>query len=46
VSAVFEKDFIIPKDSYMCPSSKQGNECGSCRACWSSKIEEVVYLAH
>ena len=46
VSAVFEKDFIIPKDSYMCPSSKQGNVCGSCRACWNSKIEEVVYLAH
>ena len=46
VSAVFEKDFIIPKDSHMCPSSKQGNKCGSCRACWSSKINEVIYLAH
>ena len=43
--AVFDKD-ILPKDSHICPSSKQGNKCGSCRACWSSKIKEVVYLAH
>ena len=45
VSAVFEKD-TLPKDSYICPSSKQGNKCGSCRACLSTKIKEVVYLAH
>ena len=45
VSAVFEKD-TLPKDSHICPSYKQGNKCGSCRACWSSKIKEVVYLAH
>ena len=45
VSAVFEKD-TLPKDSHICPSYKQGNKCGSCRACWSTKIKEVVYLAH
>ena len=45
VSAVFDKD-ILPKDSHICPSSKQGNKCGSCRACWSDKVKEVIYLAH
>ncbi len=49
VSAVFDK---VPyfgehkKDSHICPSSTQGNKCGSCRACWSSKVKEVIYFAH
>jgi len=46
VSAVYEKEFIIPTGSYMCPSSKQGNKCGACRACWGSEVKEVVYKAH
>lgn len=29
-----------------CPASKQGNQCGDCRACWDRNTEEVVYHAH
>lgn len=31
---------------YRCPASTQGNNCGSCRACWNRKIQNVDYLAH
>lgn len=29
-----------------CPSSLQGNECLSCRACWKRNISHVVYPQH
>jgi hypothetical protein len=31
---------------WMCPSSKQGNKCLDCRACWDKSIPNVVYLEH
>ena len=31
----------VSKDAFTCPSSKQNNKCGSCRACWDSKIFNV-----
>ena len=31
---------------HMCPASFQGNNCGSCRACWSKDIKEVQYPIH
>ena len=43
VSAVYDTNL---KGSYMCPASKQNNECGTCRACWDKAVEEVVYKAH
>lgn len=31
---------------YVCPSSKQGNTCGDCRACWDKGIANVAYIHH
>jgi hypothetical protein len=33
------------KGEFVCPSSKQGNKCLDCRACWSKKTN-VAYLKH
>ena len=30
----------------VCPSSKQGNKCLDCRACWSKDVQTVVYRLH
>ena len=29
-----------------CPAPKQGNKCGSCRACWSRDVKTVSYGKH
>jgi hypothetical protein len=29
-----------------CPAPKQGNQCGSCRACWNPKVSNVSYHKH
>ena len=29
-----------------CPAPKQGNTCGSCRACWSRDVKTVSYGKH
>lgn len=31
---------------YVCPSSKQGNKCLDCRACWNPAIKTVSYRLH
>jgi hypothetical protein len=31
---------------HVCPAPKQGNQCGSCRACWSADVVNVSYHAH
>lgn len=33
-------------DNWFCPAPVQGNECGTCRACWDKKIKNVVYKTH
>lgn len=30
----------------VCPAPAQGNQCGSCRACWSHDVAAVSYHAH
>jgi hypothetical protein len=45
ISTVYTKDALKDSAGYICPSSKQGNICGDCRACWSD-IAEVSYIAH
>ncbi len=35
-----------PGPGHLCPAPKQGNECGSCRACWSKDVQEVQYKIH
>ena len=29
-----------------CPSSKQGNKCADCRACWNPRIKNISYKYH
>ena len=29
-----------------CPSSKQGNKCADCRACWNPRIKNISYRYH
>lgn len=31
---------------YACPARHQGNNCGSCRACWRTDIENIDYPLH
>ena len=31
---------------HVCPASKQGNACGSCRACWSDNVRNISYPLH
>jgi len=31
---------------HVCPASKQGNACGSCRACWSDDVRNISYPLH
>jgi hypothetical protein len=46
ISTVYNKDKLHMAMGSICPASKQDNQCGSCRACWSDKVSEVSYLAH
>jgi len=34
------------QEKHLCPSSKQGNKCLDCRACWSKDVQTVVYRLH
>ena len=31
---------------HICPAPDQGNECGSCRACWNKDVREIQYRIH
>ena len=46
ISTVYNKDNIDTAKGVVCPASNQGNQCGSCRACWNDKVSEVSYIAH
>jgi hypothetical protein len=35
-----------PSGGHLCPAPEQGNNCGSCRACWSRDVHEVQYKIH
>ncbi|OAI41226.1 hypothetical protein AYO38_04135 [bacterium SCGC AG-212-C10] len=45
-SSVNDHGTPVPDDAHICPARTQGNECGSCRACWSSDVYHVSYPAH
>ena len=36
---------VVTKGSN-CPSSKQGNKCLDCRACWDPKVKNIAYGEH
>ena len=46
ISTVYDKDNLSDSEGHICPAPKQGNQCGSCRACWNDKVNEVTYIAH
>jgi len=46
ISTVYNKDNLHMANGSVCPASNQGNQCGSCRACWNDKVNEVTYIAH
>jgi hypothetical protein len=35
-----------PDGARTCPAPKQGNACGSCRACWNPNIPQISYHKH
>jgi len=37
---------VAKKNSFDCPSSKQGGKCLDCRACWDLGVENVNYKLH
>ena len=37
---------VATDDSFNCPSSKQENQCGDCRACWDENQPNINYKAH
>ena len=32
--------------AHVCPAPEQGMKCGSCRACWSKDVKEILYRKH
>ena len=32
--------------SHICPASQNDGECGDCRACWLTNVEDVIYPMH
>lgn len=37
---------VVTSKDFTCPSSKQGNKCLECRACWDKSIANVSYSKH
>jgi len=37
---------VVTSKDFTCPSSKQGNKCLECRACWDKSIDNVSYSKH
>ena len=37
---------VVDKGFHSCPAQSQGNQCGSCRACWDKSIKHVTYPKH
>ena len=35
-----------PRAGHVCPAPEQGNNCGSCRACWNKDVKEIQYRLH
>jgi hypothetical protein len=35
-----------PRAGRICPAPEQGNNCGSCRACWNKNVREIQYRIH
>ena len=45
-STVVPKNTLALNNVWLCPSSKNGNKCGDCRACWNKEVKTVAYINH
>lgn len=36
----------FPWAGHLCPAPQQGNQCGTCRACWRRDVQNVSYKLH
>ena len=43
VSTVSSGNDSNPCGAHICPAPNQGNQCGSCRACWDPSVKVVIY---
>jgi len=43
VSTVSSREDKAPPGTHHCAAARQGNTCGSCRACWNPRIQIVEY---
>ena len=37
---------VVDKGFHSCPAQSQGNQCGTCRACWDPEVKHVTYPKH
>ena len=42
----FESGVTLDDKKRTCPAPDQGNQCGSCRACWNKDTKVVIYGKH
>jgi len=38
----YAQDKTLP-GTHRCPAARQGNNCGSCRACWNPRVKIVDF---
>ena len=36
----------LTQPGHRCPAQHQGNQCGSCRSCWTKEVSNVAYPLH
>lgn len=46
ISGPLDGAFVRARLAHHCPASKQGGQCGDCRACWSLAVPLVIYPTH
>lgn len=42
----FPHTSTVVTSDHTCPAPEQGNECGTCRACWNPEVQNVAYRKH
>ncbi len=42
----YKDDFVNEKGVSLCRAAERGGSCGSCRACWSNRVDTIVYPFH
>ena len=42
----YKDEFINEKSVSLCRAAERGGACGSCRACWSDRVDTIVYPFH